>query len=69
MRSADTVTGTPMGRLAASAADPGAFHHSTRYDGRQTYTVKNIAAAAVSPPVSELVITTMPFPSAGSRIK
>jgi uncharacterized repeat protein (TIGR02543 family) len=44
----DTVTGTPMGTTPASAAGAGTFSHSNRYVMKQTYTVKNIAGAAIS---------------------
>lgn len=44
----DTVTGTPMGTTPTSAAGAGTFNHSNRYVMKQTYTVKNIAGAAIS---------------------
>ena len=44
----DTVVGTPMGTKPASAAGAGTFMHSNRYVLKQTYTVKNIAGAAIS---------------------
>lgn len=44
----DTVTGTPMGTRAASAAGAGGFAHSNRYVMKHTYTVKNLTGAAVS---------------------
>jgi hypothetical protein len=44
----DTVTGTPMGTKPASAGGAGAFNPSNRYVLKQTYTVKNIAGAAIS---------------------
>lgn len=44
----DTVTGTPMGTTPASAAGAGSFNQSNRYVMKQTYTVKNIAGAAIS---------------------
>ncbi len=44
----DTVTGTPMGTKPASAAGAGTSSNSNRYVLKQTYTVKNIAGAALS---------------------
>jgi hypothetical protein len=44
----DTVTGTPMGIEPASSSSGGASHYSNRYVLKQTYTVKNIASAAVT---------------------
>lgn len=44
----DTITGTPMGTKPASAGGAGTYHDSNRYVMKHTYTVKNIAAAAIS---------------------
>jgi hypothetical protein len=44
----DTVTGTPMGTQPASAAGAGSSNSSNRYVMKQTYTVKNIAGAAIT---------------------
>ena len=44
----DTVVGTAMGTTPASAGGAGTFLHSNRYVLKQTYTVKNIAGAAIS---------------------
>jgi hypothetical protein len=44
----DTVIGTPMGTVPASAGGSGAAIHSDRYVLKQTYTVKNISGAALS---------------------
>ena len=44
----DTVTGTPMGTKPASTGGTGTFNHSNRYVMKQTYTVKNIAGAAIT---------------------
>ncbi len=44
----DTVFGTPMGTKPASAAGADTINHSNRYVLKQTYTVKNIASAAIS---------------------
>jgi len=44
----DTVTGTPMGTRAASAAGAGSFNHSNRYVMKHRYTVKNLTGAQVS---------------------
>lgn len=44
----DTVTGTPMGTTPASAGGAGTSVNSSRYVLKHTYTVKNIAGAAVS---------------------
>jgi hypothetical protein len=44
----DTVTGTPMGTTPASAAGAGTALSSNRYVLKHTYTIKNIAGAAIS---------------------
>lgn len=44
----DTVVGTPMGTMPASAANPGTFIDSSRYVLKQTATVRNISGAAIS---------------------
>ena len=44
----DTVTGTPMGTTPASAAGAGTALPGNRYVLKHTYTIKNIAGAAIS---------------------
>ncbi len=44
----DTVTGSPMGTVPASATGAGAYINSSRYVLKQTYTIKNVSGAALS---------------------
>jgi hypothetical protein len=44
----DTVVGTPMGTVPASATNAPAFRHSNRYVMKQTCTIRNIAGTPLS---------------------
>lgn len=44
----DTIVGTPMGTMPASAGGGGTFVNSDRYVLKQTYTVKNISGTTIT---------------------
>lgn len=44
----DTIVGTPMGTMPASAGGAGTFVSSDRYVFKQTYTVKNISGTTIT---------------------